>query len=245
MLIDLSDHRAGTDKLARLDRSGIATGGLALEAGEVTPLQVRVAVAVSLLIAAAGLASLGVASVWVVATVGLAAISQYAGPPLRLAYLGAGDAVVLACYGPLAAVGAYAAQTPWSIVDGLWWASVSVGALIAMAYASHHFLHWRADKAATKQTIVVIAGESGALVIIAIVDFLAFVAIAGLAVSGWGGPALWASLLAVPALVSAWRAAWIDPLPQAFLRLIGAHLAAAAIVTLASVAAFSVGTAVS
>lgn len=239
LFIDTLDHAAGTDKLARLDRSGIPTGGLALEEGQVTVVQLRLVAAALLAIAVGGLAFIGSSAAWVTAGSAVLLATQYAGPPLRLAYIGGGEVILFACYGPLVAIGAYAAQTPWSIIDGLWWASGCVGLLIAMAYASHHFLHWRADKAATKQTIVVLAGERGALASVAIVDAVAAGCFVMIGVSGWGSAGLWFGLLAVPALAHALWRAWSDPLPQAFLRLIGAHLAAAAIVTIVIATVFS------
>jgi 1,4-dihydroxy-2-naphthoate polyprenyltransferase len=239
LFIDTLDHSAGTDKLARLDRSGIPTGGLALEEGQVSVSQLRIAALSLVIVAALGLAYIGSQPAWILAGVALLLTSQYAGPPLRLAYIGGGELILFACYGPLAALGAYSAQTPWSVIEGFWWASCSVGILIAMAYASHHFLHWRADKAATKQTIVVSAGERGAILVVAAADLLALGCFVMIGLSGWGSAGLWFGLLAVPALAHALHRAWVDPLPQAFLKLIGAHLSAAAISTIVIATVFS------
>lgn len=238
---DFFDHRAGTDKLARLDRSAIPTGSLPLEDGTLQPNAVLVAAAVLVALALAATAAIGEPFLWRLVIGALALAMVYAGPPFRLAYvgMGLGDLAVLLCYGPLAVAGAYTAATGWSAPTPVLFASLPVGGFVSMAYASHHFLHWRADKAAAKRTIVVVLGEHGALIAIGIVDVLAW----GFLVAAWSAGSIpataLAGLLGVPVVLSAWRAAWIDPLPQAYLRLIGAHLAAAAMATLALVAAFA------
>lgn len=227
---DLVDHRAGTDKLARLDRSAIATGGLPLEDGSLSPRMLGRATIALLACAIAAVVAIGEPEATRSFVIALVLAASYAGPPLRLAYVGygLGEAVVIACYGPLAVSGAYAAATGWSPPVGVVLASLALGGLIAMAYASHHFLHWRSDRAATKRTIVVTLGERGALVAIGLVDVVA----GALLVVSWRvaevSPVALLGLLGVPVIAAAVSRAWSDPLPQSHLRLIGAHLAAAA-----------------
>lgn len=243
LLSDVFDHAKGTDKLARLDRSGIATGGLQLESGALRPTQVTAAAVVAIGLAVGSLIAIGSYSAYLFATVALVVVLQYAGPPLRLAYRGRGlgELALGLCYGVLPAAGAVAAQQDWGIPDAAWWGGGIVGALIAMAYASHHFLHFRADRAASKHSPVVAFGEVGALFAIGAVDIVAALALVlGVLTGALPTPSL-LSLLAIPIVASAWIRASRDPLPQAYLRLIGAHLAASAIVTVAVTAALSVG----
>jgi 1,4-dihydroxy-2-naphthoate octaprenyltransferase len=232
LVSDLFDHRAGTDKLARLDRNAIATGSLLLEAGRLTGRQVARAALAGLAIAAAIVASLGDVSLWIWFAAALACLWSYAAPPLRLAYVGAGfgELLIAAAYGPLlAAATARALEMPLSL--DAWLGSCAVGVLVSMAFGSHHFLHWRADRSASKRTPVVAFGEEGALVFIGSLDLAAFATILVSVVVGALPPYAAIALVGAPGIAVAIRAAALDPVPQRILGLIGAHLAAVVLAT--------------
>jgi len=224
---DLFDHRAGTDKLARLDRNAMPTGSLQLEAGTLTQRTVAWVAVTVLAIAAVLVALLRDADLWIWFGVAVACAWSYAGPPLRLAYVGSGfgELVLAFAYGPLLGVGtARALQIPFT--RSAWLASSAAGVLIAMTYASHHFLHWRADREASKRTPVVVFGEDGALIFIAIADVAVFATILICVALEVLPPLSALALLGAPGVAVALRRASEDPVAQRILGLIGAHLAA-------------------
>lgn len=224
---DLFDHRAGTDKLARLDRNAIPTGSLQLEAGTLTRRAVA-QVALAVLAAAAVLvAILADVDLWIWFGVAIALGWSYAGPPLRLAYVGSGfgELVFAFAYGPLLGAGtARALGVPFT--RSAWIAASACGVLIAMTFASHHFLHWRADREASKRTPVVAFGEDGALIFLAIADAAVFTTILVSVVLEALPPLSALALLGAPGIAVALRRAGDDPVAQRILGLIGAHLAA-------------------
>lgn len=227
LVSDLHDHAAGTDKLARLDRNGIPTGPSPLEDGTLQPRQIAAAALVLTIDASIVTALVGrpEAMGWFAAA--LAAIWSYAGPPLRVAYVGAGfgELLIAACYGPmLAAATASAIGVP--LTSSSLVASSIVGALVAMTFCSHHFLHWRADRQASKRTPAVVFGEDGGLLFVTVVDLAAYAAV-GVGIVTGTLPAVSAlALLGAPGISVALRKAQPDPIVQRILGLIGAHLAA-------------------
>lgn len=239
LITDLFDHRAGTDKLAKLDRSAIATGSLQLEAGTLTPAQVLRTALASIAVAVVGTAILADTSLWILLGVGLVLVTQQAGPPLRISYVGGGlgELVLLAAYGPLPAVATSIALTG-TVQGAVVAASIILGALTAMGLASHHLLHWRSDRAATKRTPIVILGEEGGLAAIGVVDIFAYLALIASVVTGVLPVWSVAGVVGAPVVGAAWRAALADPLPQRTMQLVGAHLGAAVIAAMAIAAGF-------
>lgn len=227
LISDVFDHRAGTDKLARLDRNAIPTGSLQLEAGTLTVRHVAWVAAGALALAAGLVALLGDAGAWVWFGAAFACVWSYAAPPLRLSYVGSGfgELVIAFAYGPLLGAGtARALDVPFT--RSAWMAASATGVLVAMAYASHHFLHWRADRQASKRTPVVVFGEDGALIFIGITDLAAFLTILTAVAIGTLPPLCALALLGAPVVAVAIRRASDDPVAQRILGLIGAHLAA-------------------
>lgn len=239
LITDLFDHRAGTDKLARLDRSALPTGSLQLEAGSLSVRQILITAFILLDFALLGVIVLADVSLLILGAVGLVLITQHSGPPLRLAYLGGGlgELSLAAAYGPLPAIATMIALTE-SVQPGVVWISCVIGALTAMGFGTHHLLHWRSDRAATKRTPAVVYGEEGALAFFGIVDMLAFVGLAAGVVSGHFPVFAIVGVLAAPIIGVTWRRALTDPLPQPVLQLIGAHLGAAVIVSISATVGF-------
>lgn len=227
LVSDVFDHRAGTDKLARLDRNAMPTGGLQLEARTMTVRQVSTIAAMFLGVAAVLVASLRDPVTWGWFGVALACLWTYAAPPLRVAYVGSGfgELVVAVAYGPaLGAATAQALGVPRT-AGGLLAASVC-GVLVAMTFGSHHFLHWRADREASKRTPVVVFGEDGAFAFVGVVDLLAYLTLLGGVLAGVLPAVCATALVGAPGIAVALRRAQEDPVPQRILGLIGVHLAA-------------------
>lgn len=227
LVSDVFDHRAGTDKLARLDKTAVPTGALQLEDRSLRVRDVATVAAVLGLLATALVASFREASVWPWFLAGIACVWSYAAPPLRIAYIGGGfgELVLAAAYGPLLGVAtAHALQVPRT--GSMLLGSSILGALVAMTFCTHHLLHWRADRAATKRTPAVVYGEDGALLLIGLVDLAVFIAIlVGVALQTLP-PVAAVALLGAPGVAVALRRAHEDPVAQRILGAIGAHLAA-------------------
>ena len=113
----------------------------------------------------------------------------YVAPPLRLAYIGRGlgELDILISFGILPLVGSYYVQSgtvTWTAML----AALPIGLYTMSVLYFHHFLHWRADKAAGKITPVVALGERGARIagsLILLLIALAFIADAFLPVYPW------------------------------------------------------------
>jgi 1,4-dihydroxy-2-naphthoate octaprenyltransferase len=89
---------------------------------------------------------------------GVALAYFYHAPPFRLAYRGLGEIAVALVYGPLIACGTYLVQRH-SISDGVLFASIPLGVLIAAFLWVNEFPDCRADQAAGKRTWVVRLGR--------------------------------------------------------------------------------------
>jgi 1,4-dihydroxy-2-naphthoate octaprenyltransferase len=88
----------------------------------------------------------------------------YVAPPLRFGYRGKGysEIAIVISFGVLPVLGSYYAQTSAFDLRALL-VSLPIGLLTTLILFNHHFLHFRADAAAGKRTLVVVFGEQRAL----------------------------------------------------------------------------------
>ena len=85
----------------------------------------------------------------------------YSAPPLRLSYRGVGEPITFVCFGPLAVLGAYYAQTAELALQPFL-LSIPVGLLTAAILYVHHFPQHDTDHRHGKQTSVVLLGRQRA-----------------------------------------------------------------------------------
>lgn len=230
VLNDYYDERSGADKLARMDRTAIVTGTSLIESGEMTSSQVLGLAAALFTVALACGVVLSLARGWTVFALGaLGAFLawQYVAPPVKYGYRGRGlgELGIFAAFGLLPVAGSYYVQTQH--LDRIAFeAAIVPGLLTTLVLYHHHFLHWRADKAAGKMTPVAAleperAMTAGGIAIVATYVILIVEAIRG--VYPWG--ALLALVSAVP-LLGQWARAKRDGVVQNHLQLLGATLGA-------------------
>jgi len=231
VLNDVADHRAGVDKMIRMDRAGIATDPGLLEKGLVSARWMLGLAAASL----AGALGLGIVTAaargpWVTAFgIAGAALGVAYGFGPRYGYRGFGPVGIAMAYGPLAVAGAYYVQAG-GVAAAVWWASLLPGTLVALALFHADLLHHRADLAAQKQTPAARFGPGVALFISAAAITASFAGLT-LLVAFEVFP-LWAlaGFIAAPALVAAWQRDFRDPAPQHHLALLGSTLGANVII---------------
>jgi len=156
---DVYDHEKGADTSARL-------GPLrAVQAGLLSPGQIRVGMALTFLLASvAGLYLASVAG-WQIFAVGVISILAgiaYTGGPFPLAYNGLGDVFVMVFFGFVAVCG-----TAWvqmgTVPPLAWVASLPVGALATAMLVVNNLRDVDTDREAGKRTLVVRFGRSQAL----------------------------------------------------------------------------------
>jgi 1,4-dihydroxy-2-naphthoate octaprenyltransferase len=231
VLNDVADHRAGVDKIIRMDRGGIATDPGLLEKG-IVRARWMLGLAAALLGAALGLGIVTAVAreAWVVAfgAAGAALGTAYGFGP-RYGYRGFGPVGITLAYGPLAVAGTYYVQTG-GVEVAVWWASLLPGVLAALALFHADLLHHRADLAAQKKTLAARFGPGTALFISAAAITTIFAGLT-LLVALEVFP-LWSltGLVGAPALVAAWQRDFRDPAPQHHLALLGSTLGANVIV---------------
>lgn len=99
----------------------------------------------------------------------------YVAPPLKFGYRGKGysEIAILFAFGILPIAGAYYVQTGHFDYRAVL-LSLPVGLLTTLLLFNHHFLHWQADKATGKNTLVVVWGELRALKFSRLLLFLAY-----------------------------------------------------------------------
>lgn len=226
---DVYDERSGADKMARIDRSGIYTGSGVLHQGLMSERAVLALGVVLFAVALACGVALALSRGWEVLIFGgLGALlgHQYSAKPLRYGYHLGGMAGVVLAYGVFPVTGSHFVQAA-SMTSDAAWASVVPGLLTGLVFFHHDFLHWRADKAAKKFTLVnrlepqIASAVSGFGLILVYVTLTVQVAI--------GLFPTW-SLLALITMVpvgGSWSRMARDPvLPQNALNLLGTTLGA-------------------
>lgn len=230
---DYYDEQSGADKLARIDRGGIATGSGLIADGTFSARAMLGLAAVLFGVALACGAVLAVArgaAVFAIGVAGAFLAFEYVAPPIKFGYRGRGlgEIGIFAAFGLLPVAGSYYVQARHLDAAALW-GSVVPGLLTTLVLYHHHFLHWRADKAVGKMTPIAVLGPETGLVLsgIAIVATYALL-IVQVVVHLFPAWALIGVIPIVP-LAASWTRARIDPVAQNSLNLLGATLGASVI----------------
>jgi 1,4-dihydroxy-2-naphthoate octaprenyltransferase len=230
VLNDYYDERSGADKLARLDRTAVATGSGLIESGVMSARAMLGLAAACFGVALACGLALSVARGWTVFALGAAGAFlawQYVAPPIKYGYRGRGlgEAGIFCAFGLLPVAGSYYVQAQ-RLDAAAFWASIVPGMLTTLVLYHHHFLHWRSDKAAGKMTPVAALGPEAAVYVSGVaitITYMVLVAETGAHLFPWGALA---ALPTVLPLAAAWRKQAADPVAQHALGLLGATLAA-------------------
>ncbi len=153
---DYYDYASGADVI-RDSRTPFYGGGTILVEGALSPRQVsrayRSLYAAALLTGIALAAARG-AGVLALGLAGFLCGYFYTAPPLRLSYVGLGEATIGLCFGPLTVAGTLLAETGAVTPEALV-ASIPVGLLVAAVVFVNEFPDRAADGAAGKRTLVV------------------------------------------------------------------------------------------
>jgi 1,4-dihydroxy-2-naphthoate octaprenyltransferase len=204
---DLSDFRRGADTPDRLGPTRVAAAGL------VTVRQLEVAIGIVLAAASligVGLASIGGPPFVLVGAAAMLAALAYTGGPFAYGYHGLGEVFVFAFFGLVAVVGTAALQS--GRLELLYFvAAVPVGALTTAILVVNNLRDISTDRAAGKQTLAVMLGGGFARA-----EYLACLAIAWavppalfaarpLGASDFAAPATLLALLAIPLAIPLWR----------------------------------------
>jgi len=195
---DLFDHEKGADTADRLGPTR------AVQAGLLSPAQVRVGMAVSFLLAT--LCGLYLWSLvgWPIFAVGIVSILAgvaYTGGPFPLAYNGLGDVFVMVFFGFVAVCGtAYVQMGSVPLLSVI--AALPVGALATAMLVVNNLRDVDTDRLAGKGTLVVRFGRGQALLEYPLMLVLAYAATVAIALLPEGGPAALLPLLTLPL---AWR----------------------------------------
>lgn len=152
----------------------------------------------------------------------------YVAPPIKFGYRGKGysELAIVLSFGVLPVMGTYYVQL--GSFDGrALLLSLPIGLLTTLILFNHHFLHWEADRASGKRTLVVVWGERKAL---RFSKGLCGLAYAALIACVGAGALPWYALLAfvtlIP-LVQVYRGLGQTNASHAYLPLMGASLKAA------------------
>lgn len=191
---DLSDFRRGADTPDRAGPLRVAAAGLATER--------QLEVAIGVVIVAAGLVGLWLASVGGPVLLGLGLLAvvaalAYTGGPWPYGYRGLGEVFVFVFFGLVSVVGTAYLQT--GRLDAVaWWAAVPVGALTSAILVVNNLRDIPTDRAAGKRTLAVILGPGFARAEYVALLALAFLVPLALVVLGRSPLVVVAPLLALP-----------------------------------------------
>jgi 1,4-dihydroxy-2-naphthoate octaprenyltransferase len=160
-----SEKRSGTLN-AGGEQHTVPSGSITLLSGKVTLGQTwRLSITFFGIALACGLALTFLGRPWTLAfaIAGFLLAFFYVAPPIRLAYIGrgAGEVDIVLAFGVLPLVGAFYVQAgtvTWQVIA----VSVAMGLYTMMVLYCHHFLHWRADRAAGKLSPVAALGPERA-----------------------------------------------------------------------------------
>jgi 1,4-dihydroxy-2-naphthoate octaprenyltransferase len=200
-----------------------------VHAGLLTPAQVRRG---GLLCFAGGIACgltltwlCGPAILWLGVPAVLAGYS-YAGPPLRLGYLGLGVVTVFLFMGPVTVGGAYYVMA-LQFAPGAFAVSIPIGLLAAGIMHVNDVRDYHADVAHGKRTLSTITGRRGASHTLAIIDAAAYVSVAIAVAAGWLPWPVLLVILTIPRAIGqvklAYRDDSRDTLHEAWLRGVKLH----------------------
>jgi len=167
MINDLWDYRNGVDEAAKQTEGLITTNSGFLTNGIISE-RIFASITWGLFgIAVLCGVTLSFLSGWwafVLGLIGGLIAYFYVAPPLKFGYRGKGysEIAILLSFGILPIAGAYYVQTGHFDYRAVL-LSLPVGLLTTLLLFNHHFLHWQADKASGKNTLVVIWGEERSL----------------------------------------------------------------------------------
>lgn len=177
MINDIWDYKNGVDVEA--SEEGLVTTNSGMLSDGVMPMRTFAVWTWVLLVTAvlSGVLLSVLSGWWVMAFVvsgGLIAYF-YVAPPLKYGYRGKGysEIAILLAFGVLPIAGSYYVQTGHFDYRAIL-LSLPVGILTTLLLFNHHFLHWQADKATGKNTLVVVWGEERALRFSRMLMFLAY-----------------------------------------------------------------------
>ena len=196
---DVFDFERGTDTPDRLGPTRVTQAGL------LTPLQVKVGMAVVFALAALLGLYLAWLGGWPIVILGIAAILcaiAYTGGPFPLGYYGLGDLFVFLFFGLASVAGTYYVQAGF-VSAAAWWMSIPPGLIITAILVVNNLRDLDNDRKAGKHTLAVNLGEQGTKVQYLICMVAAYLI---LPVAAYVGVVPWLSLLAWASLPFALRA---------------------------------------
>jgi 1,4-dihydroxy-2-naphthoate octaprenyltransferase len=151
---------------------------------------------------------------------------SYAGPPLRLGYLGLGVVTVFLFMGPVMVGGAYYVMA-LQFAPSAFAVSIPIGLLAAGIMHVNDVRDYHADVAHGKRTLSTITGRRGASHTLAIIDAAAYVSVAIAVAAGWLPWPVLLVILTIPRAIGqvklAYRDDSRDTLHEAWLRGVKLH----------------------
>lgn len=154
---DVFDYERGTDTAERLGPTRVTQAGL------LTPLQVKMGMAVVFGLAALLGLYLAWLGGWIIIIIGIAAILSaiaYTGGPFPLGYYGLGDLFVFLFFGIAAVAGTYYIHAGF-VSPAAWWMTVPPGLIVTAILVVNNLRDLENDRKAGKHTLAVKFGEQG------------------------------------------------------------------------------------
>jgi 1,4-dihydroxy-2-naphthoate polyprenyltransferase len=185
---DVLDFERGADTAERVGPTR------AVQAGLLTPAEMRRGMFVAFALATACGVYLTAVAGWPVIAIGLASIAAgiaYTGGPYPLGYHGLGDVFVMIFFGFVAVLGTTYVQVE-HLPAVAWWTAVPVGALSTAILVVNNLRDRHTDARCGKRTLAVRLGRRGALGEYAILLLAAYAVPPGLVIAGLAGS--WALL---------------------------------------------------
>lgn len=161
---DYFDHLSGNDEFNR-ELTPFSGGSRTIQEGILSPRQVLLWSGFCYLISIAIGLFLAATRGWVILWLGIAGVFIAffsTAPPFKLGYVGLGELVTFIGSGPLIVLGSYYVQSGRLTLEALW-TSVAVGLLGTALIWVNEFPDYEADKAAGKNTLVVLLGRERAV----------------------------------------------------------------------------------
>ncbi|MBM4427805.1 MAG: 1,4-dihydroxy-2-naphthoate polyprenyltransferase, partial [Chloroflexi bacterium] len=197
---DVFDYERGTDTPERLGPIRVTQAGL------LTPLQVKVGMAVVFGLAAMlglYLAYLGGLPIILLGIAAIISAIAYTGGPFPLGYYGLGDIFVFIFFGLASVAGTYYVQAGF-VSPAAWWMTISPGMIITAILVVNNLRDLENDRKAGKHTLAVIFGEHATKIQFMVCLALAYLIIP---IASWIGIVPWTSLLTWVSLPIAYHAA--------------------------------------
>lgn len=192
MINDLWDYRNGVDVAAKETAAAISTNSGFLASGRMSEKTFGIATWTLLGIAlVCGITVSAYSGWWPLGIGALGALIAYfyVAPPLKFGYRGKGysEIAILLSFGILPVMGTYYVQLETFGYKPLL-LSLPIGLLTTLILFNHHFLHWQADRASGKRTLVVVWGEKKAIAFsrfLAVLAYLSLIACVAANVLPW------------------------------------------------------------